>query len=73
MYDTGENCSTMQVTAFSGERSRDREQFMKKVRKITVAIAVFAGFLYIRYQRIDIEIARFDCMMKAYKGEHRSM
>lgn len=44
---------------------------MKKMNFLTTVLAVAAALLYIRYQRLDIEIARFDCMMKVMKEEQR--
>lgn len=46
----------------------------KKMRLKNIVLIVMAGlaaWMYIRYQRIDIEIARFDCMMKVMKEEQR--
>lgn len=36
---------------------------------VLMAAAVVAAGIYIRYQRMDIEIARFDYMMKVMKEE----
>lgn len=43
-----------------------------KMRNVVIFVmAGLAAWMYIRYQRIDIEIARFDYMMKVMKEEQR--
>lgn len=44
---------------------------MKKKSFLIYAMVVFGAFLYIRHQQIDIEIARFDYMMKVMKEEQQ--
>lgn len=44
---------------------------MKIKNVIFIVMAGVAAGAYIRYLRIDIEIARFDCMMKIMKEEQR--
>lgn len=48
---------------------------MKEKRR-RILVAVIAGYLawrYIRYQSIEIEIARFDYMMRVMKEEQEDM
>lgn len=44
---------------------------MKNKSVVIIVMAVAAAWMYIRYQRTDIEIARFDYMMKVMKEEQR--
>ena len=44
---------------------------MKKNHLIVMVIAATVTFIYIRRQRMDIEIARFDYMMKVMKEEQK--
>lgn len=44
---------------------------MKKNNLALITIAAIVTFIYIRHQRMDIEIARFDYMMKVMKEEQK--
>lgn len=44
---------------------------MKKKNFVLIVIVGFVTFIYIRHQQIDIEIARFDYMMKVMKEEQK--
>lgn len=44
---------------------------MYKKSILVYVLVVFGAFLYIRHQQIDIEIARFDYMMKVMKEEQQ--
>lgn len=46
---------------------------MKKSSLFAYVLIVFGAFLYIRHQQIDIEIARFDYMMKVMKEEQQDI
>lgn len=43
----------------------------KRSNLVLMAVAAAAAVIYIRYQRMDIEIARFDYMMKVMKEEQK--
>lgn len=40
---------------------------------LVIVIAGYAAWRYIRYQRVEIEIARFDYMMRVMKEEQDNM
>lgn len=42
---------------------------MRRSDYVTFILAAAAALLYIRHQRLDIEIARFDYMMRVMKEE----
>lgn len=44
---------------------------MKKTKEIILLCLVGVQMLYIKYLRTEVEIARFDCMMKMMK-EHQN-
>ncbi len=49
---------------------------MKNQNRKVLLAAVIAGYMawrYIRYQRVEIEIARFDYMMRVMKEKQKDM
>ncbi|MDO4313016.1 MAG: hypothetical protein Q4C52_08010 [Eubacteriales bacterium] len=44
---------------------------MKNTKRIILITVGILTFIYIRHQQMDIEIARFDYMMKVMKEEQR--
>ena len=46
---------------------------VKKKGLLAVAIVGYLAWRYIRYQSIEIEIARFDYMMRVMKEEQEDM
>lgn len=49
---------------------------MKNEKRMVLFVVVITGYLawrYIRYQNVEIEIARFDYMMRVMKEEQEDM
>lgn len=46
---------------------------MKKFKMLVTAITCFMVWRYIRYQKVEIEIARFDYMMRIMKEKQDNM
>lgn len=54
------------LTAFDGLGVKE-ENMMKKHKMLMVMIAGYTVWRYIRYQKVELEIARFDYMMRVMK------